>query len=202
MATVTALPPEENSNICEVCLSDNLLKAVGIRACPRCNKGFCVHYASKFDAQYCVDCMSEITVTENQITKITEHYNEITDKLVRYSQRAKQIKLDGQDWLFAQRRVKDLNEAELAATIEYHISYYRLLVLEAEERRVAHAHRNAGVRMSSPTSVTTSVTTTINKSTQAKSTKQQAQMSALIGAMIAKGMTMEQIMAMLKGGKP
>ena len=197
MATSEVMLPEENSNVCEACLSENLIKQVGIRSCNKCKKPFCVHYASKIDTQYCVDCMSDVAVTVDKITVTYEHYNEATDTVTTYSRRGKKITIDGFDWLFTQRKIPALTDAELPMAIEYHQTYCRLLIAEAEQRRTEKAHRFAGVKMQT---ASTSTTTIVSKSTQTKSTKQAAQLSALMSAMIAKGMTMEQIKQML-GGK-
>src|SRR5215472_5341412 len=85
-----------SSNVCDTCLNDNLLKNVSIIKCIKCAQAFCIHYASNFDAQYCVDCMSDLSVTKESISKTYEHYNELTDTVTKYSRRARQIKVEGQ----------------------------------------------------------------------------------------------------------
>ena len=201
--------PEENSNevaekhissnVCDVCLGDNLLKAVGVATCNRCNNPFCIHFASKIDIQYCVDCMSDISLRVENVSKVYEHYNEVTNIVSRYSRRARSIKMEGQDWLFAQRKIKTLSDAELAMQIEYHRTSLQLLLVESEERKAAAMQRYAGVKIQSPASSVITTVTSTKKVTEAKSTKQSAQLSSLLSSMLAKGMTMDQITAMLKG---
>jgi hypothetical protein len=143
--------------------------------------------------------MSEVSVTVNNISKVYEHYNEITETITKYSRRARQIKIEGSDWLFAQRKIKELSEIELAMVIEYHRTYFQLLLVEDADRKTAKMHRFAGVKIQGTSSVSASVTTTVTKSTQTKSTKAAAQLSSLLSSMLAKGLKPADIAAMLKG---
>lgn len=194
-----------SSQVCDVCLKDNLLASVGILTCSRCKAPFCIHFSSRIDTQYCVSCMSDLSVTKEIITKAYEHYNEETDTTTRYARKARQIRIEGLDWLFAQRKIKLLTDPELDMVVEYHRNYLSLLLVEAEQRRTEKMHRYAGVKIQLPTpttSTTTTKTTTI-KSTKTSSTKKQAQaqaaLSVLLQSLTAKGMSVDQITAMLKG---
>lgn len=188
---------EELYYVCEACMGSNVLQAIGIIDCPKCDKPFCIHFSSKVDPQYCVDCMSDVSVQTDTVSKVYEHYNEQTDRIVRYSRRAKRIKIEGQDFLFAQRRIKDMSDAELGMAIEYHRAIYQAMGLEAEERKVANLHRNVNVSVIPSTQVTS--TTTVKKSVKTSSDKGAAKISALLDSMKAGGMTNEQIAALLKG---
>jgi len=200
---VTEVPvevPEEPhvaSNVCETCSHDNLLQKVGIVYCSKCSAPFCIHFASKIDPQYCVDCCSEVSMTKNSITYERQVYNEQTDTTRTYRRRAKEIHIEGFDWLFMQRKIYTLSDAELDLAIEYHRNYQSLLLVEAEARRNQKAHRNANVKIVMPTHSTQTTTTTVKKSTNITSTKAQAQVSGLFSSLLAKGLTVDQIQAIV-----
>lgn len=191
------------SNVCDQCAYDNLTKNVGILQCDRCKNPYCTHFASKIDAgTYCVGCLSNIDVTIGTVVKTVEHYNEQTDTVTKYSRRAKEIRIEGLDWLFVQRKINTLTDAELNAYIEYHRAYCNLLLVESETRRNAKAHRYAGVKVVPTTaSIMTTTVTTTKKSTTTKSNKAQAQVEALMNSLLG-SMSLDQLSALLKkGGK-
>lgn len=194
---------EESFVCCEVCIEENLLKNVGIAKCTRCERPFCIHFVSRIDPQYCVDCMSDMSVTKDKIIveREFERYDEIEEKVIRYKRRSSctQIKFEGQDWLFAQRRVCDFSEAELTLAIEYHWGLFKLLQLANEEQKAAKMHKLASVKAIRIPTTTQSTTTTVKKSTKTSSDKNAAKLSALLGSMFAKGLTPEDVAAMLKG---
>lgn len=174
------------SNVCDTCMGDNLLKNCGIRTCARCLNPFCLHYASKVEPlTYCVGCMSAIELTRSVVTKTYEHYDEVTDTLRSYTRRAREIRLSGDDWMFAQRRIRELADAELDLAIEFHRQYLMLLCAEQERRRTEKAHRNAGIKFVIPpsTSSTTTTTTTTKKVSTVKMDKKKEQAASMLAAM-------------------
>jgi hypothetical protein len=192
-----------SSNVCDTCLHDNLLHSIGIANCSRCRMAYCLHFTSKIDPQYCIDCCSELSVEKTVISKTYEHYNEETDTTTRYSRKARQIKVEGLDWLLAQRKIPSLTDGELDMAIEYHRQLASLMLTEAEKRRAEKLHRYAGVKIVpvAPTGTTTStveIKKTVVKNTQ---TKNQNKAQSLISALLAKGLTMEQITQMIMGKK-
>jgi 23S rRNA maturation mini-RNase III len=203
--TEPTVQPEEahiGSNVCDVCIHDNLLKTVGIQTCHRCYNPYCIHFASKADAlHYCVSCLSDLQLTTETVSQITEHYNEKTDKIYRYVRNAKRIEMGGLDWLFVQRKIKDMSDAEVDMLIEYHRQYCQLLLDDMERRRNEKTHRFAGVKIvpTSATTTTSTVTTTTKKSTTTKSNKAQAQVEALMSTLLG-SMSLDQISALLKKG--
>lgn len=187
-----------SSQVCDVCLKDNLLQKVGIIYCGRCKSPFCLHFASKIDVQYCVSCFSEMTLTREDVRKIIERYDVETDTIKKYSRKARRVLLEGEAWLFAQRQIKELDEAEQDMVIEYHRQLLQLLLNEREERKVKKMHRFKSVKIgvSSVTSNTTTTTTT-KKTSKTSSTTTQAKVSAIVGALLAKGKTMDEIAKLL-----
>jgi len=178
-------PEIVGSHVCDICIGDNLLKDVGVRKCARCENPFCIHYASKADPlTYCVTCMSTIILTRSVVTKTYEHYDEVTDTLRSYSRRAREIHLAGEDWMFAQRRVNTLTDAELDMVIEYHRQYLNLLCADQERRTAEKRHRYAGVKMQLPSAaVTTTTVTTTKKVSTVKLDKQKEQAASLIATL-------------------
>lgn len=193
-------PEVLGTHVCDVCMHDNLLKITGIRKCVRCQNPFCIHFASNVDPLcYCVSCMSDLTHTEQIVTKTYESYNEQTDKVRTYSRRARQIVMGGLDWLFAQRKIKEMTDPELEMAIEYHRLLAQEMLSESERRRAEKAHRYAGVKVVLP-SATTQTTTTVTaskKTTTTTSNKKLAQAQALISSLMAGGMSPDQIAAIL-----
>lgn len=173
------------SHVCDTCVGDNLLKECGIRTCARCLNPFCLHYASKVDPlTYCVSCMSAIELTRSVVTKTYEHFDEVSDTLRTWSRKAREIHLSGDDWMFAQRRINTLSDAELDMVIEYHRQYLQLLCSDQERRRMEKAHRNAGVKFIIPTStVTTTTVTTSKKTNTVKLDKQKEKTAAMLSSL-------------------
>jgi hypothetical protein len=194
--------PEENhiaSLVCEVCLELNLTQHSVIK-CARCEKAFCFHFSSNIDAEYCVNCMSDITVTKQVITKTYEHKDAETGATTFYRRKAREIKIDGLDWLFAQRKVNTMSDTELDMAIEYHRNICSLIMQESERRRNEKMHRYAGVKIILPkTDGTSSTTTTTVKKTRVVSKDKATELlMAQVKAMMAKGFTAEKLAAMLK----
>jgi hypothetical protein len=186
--------------VCDLCLEKNLSERCTIE-CMRCNELFCLHYASNVDACYCVNCMSDVSVTKQIITKTYESTGQDGEKHF-YKRRARQIQIGGLDWLFAQRKIPEYSDAELDLGIEYHRARLDLLLGENEKRRVDKMHRYAGVKhVIAPTTIGTAVTsTTIVKKTKTISkNKQQEQLAALLKNLQAKGMSVDAIAAALRG---
>src|SRR5271157_4849219 len=74
----TAEEPHLTSTVCDVCLELNLTHKADIVICERCEKPFCFHFSSNIDVQYCVNCLSDVSVSNSIITKTYEHKNEET----------------------------------------------------------------------------------------------------------------------------
>ena len=199
--------PEEHhltSTVCDTCLELNLTTKSCI-LCERCEQAFCLHYASMVDARYCVNCLSDISMTKQVITKEYVHRDSERNVTTVYRRRARQVKINGMDWLFAQRQINDMSDMELDLKVEYHRNILSLLISEQEDRRNAKMHRYAGIK-AVPTPATTNVTNTSTTTTTTKKvrtvskTKQQEQLAALLKTITAKGTSIADIAAMLKKG--
>jgi hypothetical protein len=189
------------ATVCDVCLELNLTHPTSVVNCVRCGQAFCFHFASTVDAQYCVNCLSDISISKSVITKTYERKNEETGEVTFYRRKAREIKIDGLDWLFAQRKIVDLSDLELDLSIEYHRNILSLMITEQEQRRTAKMHRYAGVRIHFPTASpteSTSTTTTVKKTRTVSKTKAQEQLAALLKQMQGKGISVDAITAMLK----
>ena len=186
--------------VCDCCLELNLVTKSCVR-CSRCGAAFCLHFASTVDAQYCVNCMSNIAVTKQVITKTYEHKNAETGETTFYRRRAREIKLDGLDWLFSQRKISELADVELDLSIEYHRNILNLMIAEQERRRNEKMHRyaNTPYRIKAPTTkVSDSTTTTVKKTRTISKDKASEQLTALLKSMMAKGLTPEMIAKMVR----
>lgn len=186
--------------VCDCCLELNLVTKSVIK-CPNCEQAFCLHFASTIDAQYCVNCMSDMSVTKQIITKTYEHRNAETGETKFYRRNARSIKIEGLDWLFSQRKIYELNDEELDLSIEYHRNIMQLMLMEQEQRRVEKLHRYANVVIKAPPSaakVTNTTVTTTKKTRTVTKDKAAEQLQALMRSMLAKGLTPAQIQAMFK----
>src|ERR1035441_7088058 len=69
----TTTEPEEaghlTATVCDCCLELNLTHPTSVITCARCGQAFCFHFASTIDAQYCVNCLSDVSVSKSIITK-------------------------------------------------------------------------------------------------------------------------------------
>ena len=187
------------SLVCDCCLEQNLTHNSTIE-CAGCGKPFCLHYASNIDVQYCVNCMSDVSVEKSVITKTYEHRNEETGQLSFYRRRAREIKISGLDWLFAQRKIPELTDSELDLTIEYHRNILQLMIAEQEKKRTAYMHRNAGVKVhivSPAAGVTSTTTTTVKKTRTVSKEKATEQLNALLKDLLSKGLKPEDIARMV-----
>ncbi len=187
--------------VCDVCLELNLTTKSVIK-CARCEQAFCFHFASNIDAQYCVNCMSEMSIAKSVITKTYEHKNDETGITSFYRRKAREIKIDGLDWLFAQRKISELADVELDMAIEYHRNICSLMMAESERRRNEKMHRYAGIKTHIPTPSTTKVTegttTTVKKTRTVSKDKASESAAAILASMMAKGMNIQDILKAIK----
>lgn len=117
------------------------------KLCDRCGIAYCSHNASRIDFRYCRNCMSDFSITESIETKIIEYHNEEGVITSRKRQLARNLKLQGTDWLFAQAAILDLNDDELASSIEYHRNIASVLLMERETRRTEQLNKLAKVKI-------------------------------------------------------
>ena len=195
--------PHLTSTVCDVCLELNLTTKVHVEKCERCEQAFCFHYASNVDARYCVNCMSDISMTKQVISKEYIHRDEKERITSVYRRRAREVQIKGLSWLFAQRKITELSDVELDLSIEYHRNIMILMIDEQERRRNARIHRYAGVKVHIPTPSTTSVIdttrTTVKKTRTISKNKAEEQLNALLASMLGGGKKAVDIMAILKG---
>lgn len=182
--------------VCDVCLELNLTTKSVIK-CARCDNAFCYHFQSAIDSQYCVNCMSDISLTKQVITKTYESTNPETGEKSFYRRRARDIKIDGLSWLFAQRRITELADVELDLAIEYHRNICSLMIAESERRRNEKMHRYANVKLipiPSTTTVSTGTTTTVKKTRTVSKNKAAEGAAAILSSMLGKGMSIQDIL--------
>src|ERR1700736_2793230 len=134
-----------DNHVCVTCKEANLIEEIRIQHCKQCELLYCVHFASNIDPAMCFDCLSDVTMLKEVVTKEYSHYNEETDVVTVYKRRAKSVRLEGCQWLFAQRKIASMSDDSLLLAIEYHRALLMGLIGEREKRRVAYMHRYAGV---------------------------------------------------------
>ena len=181
------------AKVCKHCLESNLIEEMKIARCSKCNAIYCIHFASSIDPSQCTECLADVSVTKEVVTKTYQHYNEETDVVTEYKRRARSIKIDGMDWLFAQRKIATQTDDELELSIEYHRGILNGMLKEREERRIKHAHRFAGV------SIPRRVLTGVKRTRTISSSKTEASAASMMKALLASGLKIEDIMKMLEG---
>lgn len=194
--TETEKYADSEHNVCPTCMGMNLLEEIKIARCAKCSKIYCTHFASAIDPAYCVECLSDVSMIKEIVVKEYTHYNEEEDTITTYRRKARSIKLEGMNWLFAQRKIAALSDDELELSVEYHRGLLNGLLGEREARRIAKAHRFAGVGLPPQGSP---VVTTSKKTKSIKSSKQAATASALLESALAGGMDLNQILNLLQG---
>jgi hypothetical protein len=189
------------SKTCRTCLEANLTEDVRISRCTKCAFLYCTHFASTIDPQYCTECLSDVSLHKEVVTKTYTYYNEETDTLTEYKRRARYIKLEGLDWLFAQRKIIALSDNELELAVEYHREILNGMLKEREERRIKQLHRFANTPKDAATQNLDSASVVASKVIRTKtiqSSKAAATANATMQAMFAAGMTPAQLLAMLE----
>jgi hypothetical protein len=160
----------------------------------------CTHFASTIDPEKCVECLSDITLFKEVVEKEYVRTNDEGEVTSTYKKKAKRVRLEGLNWLFAQRKIVSLSDEELELSIEYHREILAGMLDERETRKNAFMHRFANAPL--PASITGATeTVTVKKTTKAiKSKKEDKSAEGILKAMLSAGMTPQQIMAMLAGG--
>jgi len=193
------------SRTCRSCLEANLISEVKLARCSKCGYIFCIHFASNIDPQYCTECLSNVTLHKETITKTYESYNEENEVVTSYKRKARAIRLEGMDWLFAQRKITQMSDESLELAIEYHREILTGMLAERETRKNKFMHRYAACKVNGSGQVNvdtaTSAETTVKKTKTISSTRAAATANAIMQAFLAQGMTIEQITAMIEKAK-
>lgn len=197
---------EVTSKTCRACQVSNLSEDIRISRCTKCRSLYCTHFTSNIDPQYCVECLSDISLQKETVVKTytTESYDENTDTTTTsvYKRRAKSIKLEGLDWLFAQRKIVSMSDESLELAIEYHREILTGMMAEREDRKAKFMHRFAGIKAgheSVNVDSATSSSTVVKRTRTISSTKASATASAAMQAMLAQGMDAASLLKMLEG---
>ena len=117
--------------ICDLCTD-------ATKQCDRCGISYCVHFASNTDIRMCGNCLDDFKVLETIEVKTIERIADNGDVISRKRQIAKNLKLQGTDWLFAAAKISTLNDEEIDEAIEYHRAIKNSLVDERETRRIEY----------------------------------------------------------------
>ena len=193
----------DRQTVCDICLVENLTAPINHGICARCAITFCAHFASGIDPQFCMHCMKELEITEELLIRKSTHVNEDTNQTYTRTQRARHIVFGGTDWLFMQRKINTISDAELGMAIEYHQAIYNGMIYERERRRIEHFHRNAnkpyrvstnGVESTDGTDITIKKT---RKTKVLTPETAEVKMRAALEAMLKSGLTQQQILSML-----
>lgn len=191
-----------SQRVCRACLESNLTSELIIARCSRCTLLFCTHFTSNIDPQYCTECLSNISLHKEIVTKTYDITDEEGKVIKQVSRSARLKRLEGFDWLFAQRKIYTMSDESLELAIEYHREILTGMLNEREQRRTKFLHRFANVKYEIPPKDSTTSTTTVKKVKTVSSNRDSAMASAMLKVFLAQGMTIEQIMEKIeKAGK-
>jgi hypothetical protein len=204
-STIESTTVEAKRHVCDACFLGNLTYNVNVKECIQCSELHCLHFTSRIDPTHCIHCLHDVTVVTETISKTQEYYNENKDKVGSHTRKAKRIMISGMDWLFQQRKIIDLTDAELDLAIQYHRSIYDGMMYEREKRRAEHLHRNQSKSFRIPTSKTNDVsigetlvtsTTEVKKTRTVRGTKpnsDQTNLESAIKALMGMGLSLDDI---------
>ena len=198
----------EFPKICMPCKETNLTQDIQehLLTCPGCGQVYCVHFASSVDPAMCKDCCHDVEMTVTTEVVKREHYNEELDTNYVRTHKYRSVKFTGLDWLFFNRKINTLTDTELSLAIEYHQAMASSMLYERDKRKAEYFHRNAGKHVIIKTSTGdvishTKTTTTVKRSQTTRShvkTEAEINLAAQLDKMLKGGLTIEQIMGMLK----
>jgi hypothetical protein len=211
--------------LCTECLELNLIEG-GVcdtfKTCSTCQELFCIHAVSRLDPQYCIYCCNDFNLSSNEETVTREVRDEEGRVTSSKSFRIRHLGLSGNHWLFYNRAINSMSDIELDCAIEYHYGMRNGMLQEREARRNAYIHRNkdkvagnenvsliegtaanplintqdGAVFAMSSSSTTTRRTRTV-KTTSSATKDPLAAMQNAIKILMEKGLTQEQIMALM-----
>ena len=197
--------PEEKieDTVCSECAFGNLVKNVGIKRCIRCDKAFCTHFSCTVaPLEYCINCMGDLELKREIVTKTVEKYNPFTDTTHVYKRRARSIHINGDDWMFAQRKIGSLSEVELELAIEFHKEYLQLLGAEQDRKKAERLHKQSNVKTISVPNGTVSKTVRETKTTTTtKQNKKADQLQALFEQLLLDGKSIQEIQQIIASTK-
>lgn len=180
------------------------------KICKKCGVVHCKHYASVTDVRFCGNCISDFTIKETIIEKIVEH--ERPDGSISFSRKyqARNIKLEGTDWLFAAHLLSEMTDQEIEATIEFHRANVGLLLDERQSRQHERYKKLAGIKITSVKHETQEEREKREAKELAKANKKSRvktkdvtmdTLAAALQQLAKSGLTQAQIVEMLKGKK-
>ena len=189
-----------DDTVCPECAFGNLVKSVGLKRCIRCDNAFCTHFACTVaPLEYCINCMGDLELRRQIISKRTVHYDPLTDTVRVYTRRppARSIHIEGDDFLFAQRRIATLSDVELELSIEFHKEYLQLLAAEQDRRKIERIHKQSQLKMALPTGTTSKTVKETKTTTTTKQNKKADQITALFEQLLLSGKSIQEIQAII-----
>ena len=106
------------------------------RFCARCGFNYCAHFASKVDTAYCQYCFHDFVLEDTIITKEIRSKSLKGNKTFVRTMKARHLVFKGEAWMFAQRRVIEMSDEELATSIEYHREIFSQMMDERDARQI------------------------------------------------------------------
>jgi hypothetical protein len=122
---------------CKFCLNEN------VKICLKCKSNYCAIHAAKFSPNFCQECLSNLSVILNTISRTTTEYDLIDEVLYIKPGAVNKLQLDGPDWIFYSTWIENLSEEDWLAVYQFHYFIIKMMEYENEVRKVKQARRVA-----------------------------------------------------------
>lgn len=173
--------------------------------CKGCGNPLTPENISKTDFSFCNNCLHDVSVTITKVTKteIVEDYDLEQDKPVPIETRefkARQIKIEGPDWVFHSKIISQMTEDELRIGIQFRKASVSLMESELVERKIKKEKAQfGGVRIGG--NVVTSKTSKEVKTTKTTRSVKKDPVQQLLELLSKSGLSDEQIQFVLENRK-
>lgn len=127
---------------CKYCLSEQT------KTCLMCQSRYCVLHAAKFSPNFCKDCLTNLSVIMDTISRTSTEYDMLDDQLVTNVIQSKTLQLDGPDWVFYSTWIENLREEDWLEIYQFHYFVLKYMEYQNEIRKVKRAKRIASAPLS------------------------------------------------------
>lgn len=161
MSTPTNGIPIPAQPTCAYCEDTNINKK-----CIKCQNFYCILHTSHISPNLCHGCFKGLQVIiDEHFTKTVEVYNEATDTVRTVKSEARQVRLDGPDYVWYSVIIQQATDQELMEVLEFHKFMVSLIENQRDVRKVEKIQklRGEGPVLSTITETRTSKKTKIKQ---------------------------------------
>lgn len=134
--------PEVAIPTCKYCLNEQT------KTCLMCQSHYCVLHSAKFSPNFCKDCLTNLSVIMDTISRTSTEYDMLDDELVTKVIQSKTLQLDGPDWIFYRTWIDNLSEENWLEVYQLHYFVLKYMEYQNEVRKIKRARRIAQAPLS------------------------------------------------------